>query len=81
MSPHYLSQKGGKKDYSLFKRKKQGKAKTHGPGLWYPLVRQILLLSLSELCEGFGEAAGGKRSSYVTHPDQTLKSCQRVSNQ
>lgn len=29
---------------------------------------------LSGLCEGLGETAGGKRSSYITHPDQTLKS-------
>ena len=57
----------------LFKEKKQAKPRPTALASGI-LVRQILLLSLSELCEGFGEAAGGKRSSYVTHPDQTLKS-------
>lgn len=73
MSPYYPSQKGGK-DYPLFKEKKN-RPKSRPTALASNIpVRQILLLSLSELCEGLGEAAGGKRSSYVTHPDQTLKS-------
>ena len=69
---HITFHKKEEKRLLSLQRKKTGKAKTHGPGLWYP--SETNSPPLSELCEGLGEAAGGKRSSYVTHPDQTLKS-------
>lgn len=71
ISLHYFLQKG-QRESSLLKKKIQRKAKTHDPSLTGSReVNPSLSLGFSR---GFREVAGGKGSSYRTHPDQTLKS-------